>query len=391
MDVILDSGAYSAWTRGIEIDREQYADYILNNMKYYRYFVNLDCIPSVPGDKHITQDKVEASAAKGWDNLEYLLSRGIPKDRLLPVFHQGENFFWLEKMRDEGFPYIGISPGNDRSTNERISWMDECMYYACDSSGLPYMRWHGFGVTGFRTMKAIPWYSVDSITYAFMAGHGSIFFPQPGRGKLKYDFSGHPLTANVCQGRASAKPKAVSGGTHFEEFTDATKEFCRGYLDSIGIPWGVSTYRKEKPGYKADRSKREHVIRSNSTPDYVVVETRVEPGVSNDIGCRTLVNTLYLYEFAALRPAWPWRYTYPMSNFGLLRGNTHRSAPSSVSAPPEPLRIYFASAFHLMNMLRRKVIEHSGRDWYRQLVSYHYMGNCTSLIKSLEEWNETEL
>ena len=176
ISLIMDSGAFSAWTKKIIIDLDEYIKFSLENIEYIDYVVNLDVIPGHPGHKNITEQMKEESAAKGYDNYYYMLKKGIPKEKLIHVFHMGENLKWLKQMVDE-IPYIGLSPANDRRTPEKIKWLDSCMPICCDEKGMPKVKFHGFAVTALPIMLRYPWYSVDSTTWVIHGRNGSIIMP----------------------------------------------------------------------------------------------------------------------------------------------------------------------------------------------------------------------
>jgi len=166
--IIVDSGAYSVWNKGQRIVIDKYITFCLKYMSGIDYVVNLDVIPGKPGKK--------PSKAEGYNNYHYMLKKGIPKEQLIHVFHQGENFKWLEKMVRE-MEYIGLSPANDRSTKEKMEWLRQCMPYVCDSDGYPLIKFHGFGVTAPPVIRAIPFYSVDSRTWGCQASFRDIDVP----------------------------------------------------------------------------------------------------------------------------------------------------------------------------------------------------------------------
>jgi hypothetical protein len=69
VDLMLDSGMYSAWSRNDDtLSVKKYMKYIRENEKYLFSYVNMDKIPGVYGQKR-TQEQVEDSAAVGYRNL----------------------------------------------------------------------------------------------------------------------------------------------------------------------------------------------------------------------------------------------------------------------------------------------------------------------------------
>lgn len=195
--VMLDSGAFTAWTKGISLNLDEYSDFAQENLDLFDFIVSIDVLPSFKGDRsaHRLTREFEVSAEKSWKNVEYLLSTGLTKKNLVPVFHQGESINHLKFLSEQGFFLIGISPGNDRSAGDKFSWLRECRkVVSVDGLGRPSQRCHGFAVTDFSLMKSFPWFSVDSATWAISSGHGNVLVPSKGF----TDFS-NPTTLSVSR------------------------------------------------------------------------------------------------------------------------------------------------------------------------------------------------
>lgn len=126
-NIMIDSGAFSAWTIGKTVDREKYLDFvkefIKRNKKYCDniYVTNLDMIPGSFRRKP-TKKEAEESAYRSRKNFLWFLSKGI---KTINVFHQHEDYKWLLRMIEE-CDYIGISPANDLSTKQRFPFLKKC-------------------------------------------------------------------------------------------------------------------------------------------------------------------------------------------------------------------------------------------------------------------------
>lgn len=173
--LILDSGAFTAWNSGVEINIDSLIEYMHQWKHVYTMAANLDKIPGVRRQAPTKQD-VHIAAEVGWKNSKYILSKGISQDKLMPIFHQGEDFRWLKLMvEEEGFRYIGISPSNDYTTEQRMFWLDEVYDYLIK---LPnYIKTHCYGMTSERLMRTYPAYSCDSTSWVLQAGFGMIATP----------------------------------------------------------------------------------------------------------------------------------------------------------------------------------------------------------------------
>src|SRR5690554_1780501 len=105
--LMLDSGAFSAWKMNQPIDLRDYIDFLKQTDGLLESYVALDVIPGQGGRMVRTYEAVEASAKASYRNLEIMRDAGL---RPIPVFHQGEDFKWLNRLVEDGEEYIGISP-----------------------------------------------------------------------------------------------------------------------------------------------------------------------------------------------------------------------------------------------------------------------------------------
>ncbi|MFA7671804.1 MAG: hypothetical protein WCY53_06070, partial [Sphaerochaetaceae bacterium] len=186
VSLFLDSGAFSAWAQGVEVNIDEYIQFCLNHLDLVDVIANLDVIPGRPYQR-LTQKDIDDSAAQGWKNYKKMLRAGVPKEKLVHIFHQGEDMKWLRRMVAE-IPYIGLSPANDKTTNQKIMWLDSCMEYVTDKKdGMPIVKFHGFAVTSLRLMLRYPWYSVDSTSWVVTGRLGSIYVPRYRKGEWIYD------------------------------------------------------------------------------------------------------------------------------------------------------------------------------------------------------------
>src|SRR5579864_2316714 len=96
INLIMDSGAFSAYRLGIEIDIKDYGRFVRDNSQHFEA-VCLD---------HIFPEDTEVSASKSFDNFKQLWDMGA---KTMPVFHYGERIEWLDKMLEAGADYIGLS------------------------------------------------------------------------------------------------------------------------------------------------------------------------------------------------------------------------------------------------------------------------------------------
>lgn len=170
--MLVDSGAFSVWTKGRAINIDEYLRFALemrDSSMCEINFVNLDVIPARFGRRPTLQEREDAAAAS-YRNFCYLRDRGLTS---INVFHQHEDFKWLRLLADSA-DYIGISPANDVSVPERDRWLDKVfavLHGVSQRSALN--RTHGFGVTATNLLEGYPFFSVDSTTWMNGAKYGT--------------------------------------------------------------------------------------------------------------------------------------------------------------------------------------------------------------------------
>lgn len=166
--VFLDSGAFSAFTLGVEMDIVGYCDYIKRNMDIIR----------------VEDGVVMASVLDGigdplqtWRNQLEMEMRGA---RPLPCFHAGEDERYLE-WYIQNYEYITLGGMVGSSTKQLCIWLDRIWdRYLTDGSGRPRLKVHGFGITSVPIMERYPWYSCDSSSWIQSAAFGGIITPEWG-------------------------------------------------------------------------------------------------------------------------------------------------------------------------------------------------------------------
>lgn len=180
--LIIDSWAFSVWTKGKNLDIDEYWRFCVElNKKYWHklelYYINLDVIPWSPWRKP-TKEQIEDSARISYERMQYL-SKKYPV-KWMPVFHQHEDFEWLQKYIDDWIDYIWISPANDLKPKERLKWLKKCFYEYLIPSWKP-IKTHWFGVTTFSIIKEIPFFSCDSTSWLSGAIYNTYMFFSKGK------------------------------------------------------------------------------------------------------------------------------------------------------------------------------------------------------------------
>lgn len=174
-EVMLDSGAFTAWTKGEEVKIEELKrsygmlldKYGGNGQQFW--LINLDKIPGAPG-RTAEPEEIDEAIKISDENYHKLVDEF--GDIVLPVFHQGEPESRLKEVAEMG-GYINISPRNDVGERVRVRWSKEV------HSKLPRgIKTHGLAATGLPMMQDVPWHSVDSASWIMVASYGHIWWPK---------------------------------------------------------------------------------------------------------------------------------------------------------------------------------------------------------------------
>lgn len=161
--IFLDSGAFSMFTQGIDVDIPAYVDYIKTHGDIIEAASVLDGI----GDPKLT-----------FENQKILEDSGV---EVLPCFHYGEPIEYLEYYIKH-YDYITLGGMVPISTPDLRKWLDYIWeHYLTDEHGWPILKVHGFGLTSLSLMERYPWFSVDSTSWVLTGRYGSIFFPTDDR------------------------------------------------------------------------------------------------------------------------------------------------------------------------------------------------------------------
>lgn len=164
--VFLDSGAFSAFTQGVQVDLPAYCDYIKRNR---------DIIEEVDGDLLASVLDGIGDPLKTWQNQQAMEALGV---RPLPCFHYGEDERYLEHYI-ENYTYITLGGMVPISTPQLYHWLDRIWEkYLTDGAGRPRLKVHGFGLTTVGLMERYPWYSVDSSSWVQIARTGGMMLPR---------------------------------------------------------------------------------------------------------------------------------------------------------------------------------------------------------------------
>lgn len=158
--VFLDSGAFSAFSLGVEVDIVAYSEFVKGNQDIIEMASVLDAIGDPVGTFH-NQNTLEKLGAE-----------------VLPCFHYGEPWDLCEYYV-RNYPYITIGGMVPIPNNKLKPWLDELWAKVLtDKDGYSRVKVHGFGLTARGLMGRYPWYSCDSSSWVQAAANGSIVLPE---------------------------------------------------------------------------------------------------------------------------------------------------------------------------------------------------------------------
>lgn len=172
--IMVDSGAFTAYTKGVTLDVDDYISFLNEYGDDLEVFVACDSVPD-PAN-------VDTSFAdKTWENYLYMYERLRPEIRhkLIPVFHYGEDFKHLVRMleyvHEDGshLDYIGLAISLEGTTKVRINWANECRKII-ESSSNPNVKTHAFGVGVKSVLDYINVTSTDATSWVKRAAFGMI-------------------------------------------------------------------------------------------------------------------------------------------------------------------------------------------------------------------------
>ena len=171
-NIMIDSGAFTAWTKNIEIDVDTYIGWINKWSDRVTTFGQIDVIPP----KNATREQLDECCQSTWNNYLYMINNVVCPEKILYTFHYGEDPKWLiqalEYRDSKGKPieYMALGGLVGRSTKQRILFLNRCFDIIKHSSN-PNIKVHGFGVSSKKLWKKYPFESCDSFT----PGSTSIF------------------------------------------------------------------------------------------------------------------------------------------------------------------------------------------------------------------------
>lgn len=148
---MLDSGAFTAWNSGGEVDLVEYTDAVLRLKEQDPTLVEAVALDVIAGRG---VSRLEAMR-KSVENARYMKSRGA---EVIPVFHIGDDWEILKEYCRE-FKKVGLSCCFGEPEEESFRFYDKCFELAWPK------KFHSFGWMTLRVLSKYPFHSADSASW----------------------------------------------------------------------------------------------------------------------------------------------------------------------------------------------------------------------------------
>lgn len=176
--LFIDSGAFSAWTKGSKVNVKEYISWLNERSDDINLCGQVDVIP---GDRVFgaTPKQVREAAQSTWDNYLFMRKRLKNPDSLLYTFHVGEPIEFLKQAlewRDENgnpIPYMAFGGMVGKPAKIRDVFLEKCFRTIRESSN-PNIKVHAFGMTDFDLLEKYPIYSADSTSWIMVGAMGNV-------------------------------------------------------------------------------------------------------------------------------------------------------------------------------------------------------------------------
>ena len=292
VNLFLDSGAFSAWTQGVNIDIQEYIKFIKEHEKVIEVYANLDVISTGKiGNKE--------SAKKTLKNQKIMEKAGL---KPLPVFHYGEPLEYLQDYVNR-YDYISLGGMVPISNAQLIPWLDHLFTeHLTDAEGMPKVKIHGFGLTSLRLMLRYPWYSVDSTSWVVTGRLGSIYVPRYRQGQWVYDEDSWKIAVS------NRSPSNKEAGKHIDTLSKGQREIILDYIHDKGYILGKSEFKEVSVDYIPSKNERWAQKKKTVKDGKRLLEIIHEPGISNKYQLRDEMNILYFLDLEDSMQKWPWAF-----------------------------------------------------------------------------------
>jgi hypothetical protein len=287
--VFVDSGAFTAMTRGKTISLDRYIRFLKRHKDQIDFYSVLDDINDP--EKTLKNQKIMEDA-------------GL---KPIPCFHYGEDPKYLVQYLAQ-YDYVSIGGMVPITTTALRWWLDFIFAnFICDSQGIPKTKIHAFGMTTLSLITRYPWFSVDSSRWLAIGRFGSIFIPKLRNGN--YTYQENPIQVNL-----SARSKTTwEESIHIDRLPEEIRNSAIKYIEGHGFKLGKSELKSVPNNYQLGENE---VWINKETGE---VEKIIEIGLSNDYKQRDSFNSIFFKELEKSIPEWPWPFK-PIKLKSFLQG-----------------------------------------------------------------------
>lgn len=157
--ICLDNGAFSFWTKGKDVDWDNYYKWVEDLIERIEFFIIPDVID---GTEKENDNLIDDFHDKFYYNNRKLFRKGIP------VWHVAESLERLKTLADN-FDYICFGSSGEFSELGTDKWydrMNEAMKVVCNKDGIPQVKIHMLRCLNPKIFTKFPFYSGDSTNLA---------------------------------------------------------------------------------------------------------------------------------------------------------------------------------------------------------------------------------
>jgi hypothetical protein len=210
-DIMLDSGAYSAHTRGLKIELPDYVAFLRQHPIFQQYF-SLDVIPGKNGVRFCDP----GAAAETYRRQQVMKDAGL---RPIAVVHRHDPRWLLERYLRDGEPRVALAP-LPMEQPAVGDWFSECFEKIPSTT-----RVHGLGTTAALMLQRFPFDTVDSTSWFEVAANYCVLLPRFDRNGPDY--------------RHSARIVSVSDrAAHFDNLDVLVKQQAETFFELCGTTLG---------------------------------------------------------------------------------------------------------------------------------------------------------
>ena len=162
----VDSGAFSAATRGLQINVDEYIEWL---NQWHSNVERYCCWDTIPTDE-VSPD---VSAEKTWNNYLYMKERLTDPSKLVYCYHYGEDVKYLKQALESGIDFValgGIAKKGRAARHEFFTKLEPIF------KEYPHVHVHAFGMTAIDIL--------DKYTYIDSSDSSSWLYP-PKFGRIQ--------------------------------------------------------------------------------------------------------------------------------------------------------------------------------------------------------------